>query len=117
MKQAKTTASKARKTVQKTKKTTKKSKMPLRSSRHHMSLLGLAVLGVAGLSAVAVATLGSSDDVAAKAARPPATPPAVHALNVADPGAPAAFLLSRRYLAGGVPNARLKARLNAASDS
>jgi len=84
MKQAKTTASKARKTVQKTKKTTKKSKMPLRSSRHHMSLLGLAVLGVAGLSAVAVATLGSSDDVAAKAARPPATPPAVVTPHVAQ---------------------------------
>src|SRR6266699_2353883 len=34
-----------------------------------------------------------------------------------DPGEIGGFLLLRRYRAGGTPNRRLKARLNAASDS
>ena len=42
---------------------------------------------------------------------------AAHACNLGDPGELAGFLLWRRYRAGGTPNARLKARLNAASDS
>ena len=44
-------------------------------------------------------------------------PPRGHACNLGDPGELAGFLLWRRYRAGGAPNARLKARLNAASDS
>ena len=40
-----------------------------------------------------------------------------HACARCDSGEIARFLLLRRYRAGGTPNTRLKARLNAASDS
>jgi hypothetical protein len=42
---------------------------------------------------------------------------APYAGNLGDTGRLAGFLLWRRYRAGGSPNTRLKARLNAASDS
>ena len=42
---------------------------------------------------------------------------ALHGVCPYDPGEITGFLLLRRYRAGGTPNRRLKARLNAASDS
>ena len=45
------------------------------------------------------------------------TEPVAHASDAADRCELAAILLWRRYWAGGTSNARLKARLNAASDS
>ena len=46
-----------------------------------------------------------------------ASPQTAHADNLGDPCELAGFLVWRRYCAGGTPNARLNARLNAASDS